>query len=268
MTNNIPEKSILLPFHPVQCGYANKRRQEFEANYSHFLIFYMLEGTAQYTKSRGTSYIEADHIILSNCNTKITVSKASYSWKYFYIVFTGSHAKLYYNIIRNTRGIIPISPLHNISSYFTELCKLEYSQDLHVQMQACYLLHTIIHELILVTHEIQSARLLTPVQQTVVNTAVKYIETHYMENLSVDDICQKVSFSKYYFCKLFKEHTGMSPYQYLTDYRVNKSKEFLSYSKLTIHAIAIDVGFKNTLAYSRAFKNLIGTTPSEYRENF
>ena len=57
-------------------------------------------------------------------------------------------------------------------------------------------------------------------------------------------------------------------YQYLTEYRVNKSKEYLTYSKLSIHAIATEVGFKSTLTYSRSFKKLTDMTPSEFREAF
>lgn len=135
-------------------------------------------------------------------------------------------------------------------------------------MQSCFLLHQIIHELIQVTWEINAARLLTPVQQTVVNTVLRYIDEHYKEELTIDSLCAEVSFSKYYFCKIFKEHTGQTLHQYLTEYRVNKSKEYLTYSKLPIHAVALEVGFKNTLTYSRCFKQYMDMTPSEYREAF
>lgn len=267
-TNYLTDKSVPLPFQLVTCGYSNERHRTFDANYTDFVIFYILEGTAQYTKYKDVSYIGKDNIIISNCNTKISFSRATSEWKYFYTVFRGTHAKLYYNMIRDMKGIIPITPLHNISAYFTELCEYTYDSTLFSQIQACFQLHQIIHELVLVTQEINAARLATPVQQTVVNNALKYIDQHYQEELSIDQICQKVSFSKYYFCKLFKEHTGMTLYQYLTEYRVNKSKEYLTYSKLPIHAIALEVGFKNTLTYSRSFKKITKMTPSEYRERF
>ena len=267
-TNPLPNKYVSLPFQLVRCGFTNERHLSFESNYTDFVIFYVLEGVAQYTKYKDVRYINPETIIISNCNTKLSFSKATAGWKYFYVVFCGSHAKLYYNMIRDTQGIIPILPLHNIRGYFTDLCLMHYKEDIYVQMQACYLLHRIIHELIQVTRNINEARLLTPVQQTVVNTALKYIDEHYKEELTIDKICAKVSFSKYYFCKIFKEHTGMTLHQYLTEYRVNKSKEYLTYSKLPIHAVALEVGFKNTLNYSRSFKQYVKMTPSEYREAF
>ena len=171
-------------------------------------------------------------------------------------------------MIRDSQGVIPITPLHAISSYFTDLCRLDYTQSIYIQMQSCFLLHQIIHELIQVTWEINAARLLTPVQQTVVNTVLRYIDEHYKEELTIDSLCAEVSFSKYYFCKIFKEHTGQTLHQYLTEYRVNKSQEYLTYSQLPIHAVALEVGFKNTLTYSRCFKQYMDMTPSEYREAF
>ena len=88
-----------------------------------------------------------------------------------------------------------VTPLHNITVHFTTLCSYTYTKSLYIQMEACYLLHQIIHELLIVTHEIEKARLLTPVRQTIVNTALRYIDEHYMDELSVDTICQKVNFS-------------------------------------------------------------------------
>lgn len=267
-SNFLSDKSVNLPFQLLQCGFSNDKELNFDVDYSAFIIFYLLEGVVQYHKHKEIQYIHPEHIIISSCNTKLRFYRATPNVKYFYLIFSGSHAKLYYNMIRSKRGVIPISPLHNIASYFTTLCSRNFTSDLFFQMEACYIIHQIIHELLVVTHEIEEARLLTPVQQTIVNTALKYIDKHYKDELSVDIICQKVNFSKFYFCKIFKEHTGKTLYQYLTEYRINKSKEYLTYSKLSIHSIATKVGFKNPLTYSRCFKKLTDMTPSEYRENF
>lgn len=266
--NPLSPKFVHLPFQLVRCGYSNEKHINFEADYQEYLIFYILDGTAQYTKQRDIRYINRDHILISSCNARISLSKATPRWRYFYAVFSGTHAKLFYNMIRDMSNIFPITPIHNICPVFTELCDLDYQEEIFCQMQAYYLLHQLIHELILIAVDINKARMATPIQQTVVNMALKYIDEHYQEDLSVDRICQTVSFSKYYFCKLFKEHTGKTLHQYVTEYRVNKSKDLLTYSKLPIHAIAIEVGFQNSLAYTRAFKQYSHMTPSEYRKTF
>ena len=61
---------------------------------------------------------------------------------------------------------------------------------------------------------------------------------------------------------------GITIHQYVSEFRVNKSKELLTYSKLSINAVAASVGYKNPLTYSRAFEKSMHMTPSEYRKNF
>ena len=50
--------------------------------------------------------------------------------------------------------------------------------------------------------------------------------------------------------------------------RINRAKELLSYSKLSVATIATEMGFKNTLTFIRNFKAYTNMTPSEYRQNF
>ncbi len=264
-TNQQSDKSVSLPFQLIRCGYSNERALRPEVNYQAYCLFYVLSGTACFTKQKDTFYMNKEDAVITSCNTGLSFFRVTPDIEYFYVIITGSSAKLYYNMVRGVNTVIHITPLHNIYSYFTELCTMKMTNDILDQMNVCFVLHEIIHELVLLTQDVDQARLTTPIQQTVVNIAMKYIEEHYREDLTVDKICQEVSFSKYYFCKLFKENTGMTLYQYLIQYRVNKSKELLTYSKLSIHAIALDVGFKNTLSYSRCFKQYNQMTPSEYR---
>ncbi len=132
-------------------------------------------------------------------------------------------------------------------------------------MEACYLLHQIIHELLIVTHEIDEARLLTPVQQTIVNTALKYIDEHYKDDLSVDSICQKVNFSKFYFCKIFKQCFQKSFIMYLSEFRVEKAKELLEDTMVNIKDVSSSVGYRDSNYFAKVFKRMTGCTPSDYR---
>nr|WP_276538846.1 AraC family transcriptional regulator [Murimonas intestini] len=135
-------------------------------------------------------------------------------------------------------------------------------------MRASLIIHNIFFELYNISYNILKTKAITPVQETVINQCLKYIEHNYKNDLDIDTICNEVSFSKYYFCKLFKDHMGITIHQYVSEFRVNKSKELLTYSKLSINAVAASVGYKNPLTYSRAFEKSMHMTPSEYRKNF
>ncbi|NLY76709.1 MAG: helix-turn-helix transcriptional regulator [Tissierellia bacterium] len=71
--------------------------------------------------------------------------------------------------------------------------------------------------------------------------------------------------NKCYFCQLFKRETGKTYSQFLNELRIEKSKELLENTNLSILDIALTVGYNNQNYYSMAFKKLTGTTPKNYK---
>ncbi len=69
-----------------------------------------------------------------------------------------------------------------------------------------------------------------------------------------------------YVCTLFKNETGQTLNQYLTDYRIKMSKQFLSDPLYKITDISAKVGYSDGNYYSKAFRKIVGLSPSEYRE--
>lgn len=98
--------------------------------------------------------------------------------------------------------------------------------------------------------------------------ALKYISENYKSELDIDTICNEISFSKYYFCKIFKKQMGITVHQYVNEFRINKAKELLAYSQLSVSSIAGQVGFKTPLTFMRAFERSVHMTPSEYRSYY
>ena len=261
-----------LPFYIKEVGYCNDRKFIRGAcnNYSDYLFVYSL-CTMKFKKNDEKHPVHSHDIIVSACNTPLTfslpISYGKTQREYLYFIIGGSHAQQFYNYIRRHGCTFHFNKLHHMLDLFLEILEIDYKSDpMSAQMHASSVVHQIYLELYILSQNILNAQKQTPVQDSAVNTALKYIQTHYQSDLSIDAVCNSVSFSKYYFCKLFKEHMGISIHQYVTEFRINKSKELLSYSKLSISAIATSVGFKNALTYTRNFEKLEHMTPSEYSE--
>lgn len=94
---------------------------------------------------------------------------------------------------------------------------------------------------------------------------LRYLETHYMESISLSDIAAQMHLSVPYTSKCFKENVGMGFGEYLTHLRIQKSIPLLLSSEQYILDIALSVGFNNTKTYSRSFYAEYNMTPSEYR---
>lgn len=88
-----------------------------------------------------------------------------------------------------------------------------------------------------------------------------YVGEHLCENLSIDLIANKFYISKYYMMRLFKQETGYTLGQYISQKRLLLAKELLS-SGVPGTQVCYDCGFKDYSTFSRAYKQLFGVTPS------
>ena len=89
----------------------------------------------------------------------------------------------------------------------------------------------------------------------------EFILNHLGEDLAISAIADEVSMSKYHFARLFKQSTGLSPYQYVIRCRIERAKILLSQGNLQISEIGLEVGFADQSQFTRHFKRLTGVTP-------
>lgn len=95
--------------------------------------------------------------------------------------------------------------------------------------------------------------------------ALDYIQAHLDQNIQLDDLAKLLDISVYYFCRLFQQSLGTSPYQYVLQQRVERAKYLLHHSDSSILEISLDCGFSKPSHLARHFHKFVGTTPSKYR---
>lgn len=94
---------------------------------------------------------------------------------------------------------------------------------------------------------------------------LEIMHSNYHIKWSIDDFARQCNMSTYWFIHSFKEYTGMSPLEYLIKIRIDKARELLLDSSLSIKEIASVTGYDNALYFSRVFKKLEGSSPRQYR---
>lgn len=260
------------PFYIKEFGYTSDYKLSLgqKPAYNDYLLLYSIDGTARFTKSKTTCFVQQNTIVVTACNTPLIFTTVSREWHYYYFVISGSHAKYFYNQIRTNNSMIMDNPFTSILDDFMDIYDLMTNEKTSYDetwkyMNISMLLHKIFTSIYDLNANVNAIKKLTPAQETHVNLAVRYIQEHYKEPIDVDSICSEIGFSKYYFCKIFKKQQGQTIHQYLTDYRIKNAKELLAYSKLSVSNIATQVGFKNPLTFIRAFERTVNMTPSEYR---
>lgn len=98
------------------------------------------------------------------------------------------------------------------------------------------------------------------------NTVIEYIDTHYMEDISLDDVATAADFSKFHFSRLFKQYTGFTFCDYIRHRKIRAAEELLDQSDLTVTEIAMQSGFVSLSTFNRVFRQLKHCSPTEYRE--
>ena len=99
-----------------------------------------------------------------------------------------------------------------------------------------------------------------------VKQACAYIQQNYTRSFSLIEVSETIGVSKSYLSRIFKLDTGISLWDYLNRYRIQKAKELLLLSDESVTEIAADVGYEDTGYFSRVFREIAGCSPRAYRK--
>ena len=98
-----------------------------------------------------------------------------------------------------------------------------------------------------------------------IKEALNYIEQNFQNDIAIESLAAFCGLNRTYFGRIFKDTVGQSPQQFLLNYRMTKASELLKLTTLSINDIGNAVGYPNQLHFSRAFKNVYGISPREWR---
>jgi len=151
--------------------------------------------------------------------------------------------------------------LNDIVSEFKDR-KADYSLIVKMKLIAILVMIARIHGETGGMHEITIQR----EKRRMVEKAMAYIEDHYKEQITFEEIAQNSNMSASYLSQLFKTLNGFSVWDYIISKRISFAKKRLSSSNDLILEISLQSGFNSLTNFNRTFKRLTGTSPKEYRK--
>ena len=97
---------------------------------------------------------------------------------------------------------------------------------------------------------------------------ISYVNEHYTEKLSLEEVANQVGFSREYFCRFFKQHMGITFLRYLNEVRISHAGRILMNTDKSISEVMQESGFTNQTIFNRLFKEIYGMTPRQARNSY
>jgi transcriptional regulator GlxA family with amidase domain len=95
-----------------------------------------------------------------------------------------------------------------------------------------------------------------------------HIDRHYAEPLTLGDLASLVGMSKFHLVRAFRRAYGETPIRYLTRRRIERAQDLLRHANLSVTEICMAVGFASLGSFSSRFRELVGESPSAYRDRW
>lgn len=235
-------------------------------SYDSYLIKYTIAGSGSLTYRQKTYTINPNQVIFINCfDMQEYHTHQCDCWENKWIHFNGCNSTKYFNMLYKQFGpVITMPKDNNLVSLLDTILRYNEEPDPYIEAKTSPVVLEILTQLMLAgltQHERPSGK------PSFVDEAIRFIEEHYTEPISAGDIAEQVNISLYHFIREFKKHTGFTPYEYLTKFRLSKAKYLLS-SDISVAEIAEAIGFPNPSTFIRVFKSTENVTPNKYRKLF
>ncbi len=222
-------------------------------HYHTFLLARILEGELHVRFKDYTTCAGEGSIVFLDCKQVHGYwAKSPVTFQWFH--FDGCSVQGYFDYLTDQHNIC-FPGRHELFLSFDSILE-ELKTDHGNEHRLSFLIHSILGLLAVVDKR---------KEPPAVTDAIRYMETHYRDNISIEDIAGQLALNPRYFSKLFKKHTDSSPHQYLLALRLRRAKSLLLETSLSVQQISEECGFTSSTHFIRAFKQENDITPQKYR---
>jgi len=217
------------------------------------VLVIMLEGTLYFHEdgkpvqvSKGEYYIQKQGLFQEG----VIPSDDAY---YYYIHFRGNY--------KNEKTTLPLSGNAYFRENFDGFERLNFLQNIKAtkveKMAEFYRILVKLKHAVGINHN-----------REIVLQLVSLITEDMQKTYSLEQLAAHCNYSKNHLIRIFREETGQTPFDYITDLRINVAKNLLENSNMPIHAISDSCGFGNYINFYKSFTKRQNTTPELYRMQY
>ena len=181
-------------------------------------------------------------------------------WETYWITFSGWGTEHFFDV---DAMVIPVPDEVSFPDKFNKILSLESNQQWNLQSSAyLYSLLLDCKELIPEEESASAYKL-----RKKLKSCLKYIHNNYMNEIELSHLADISGISREHLCRIFRQYTGMRPFEYITKTRIQKAKELLIVnSDMSITDIAHMSGFQSSSYFASVFRKHTNMTPEQFRK--
>ena len=227
--------------------------------FDYYFLAVVDSGTLAVSYSRQRIAVHTGEVLLLDCR-KPHVYSAVEEVSFRYIYFRGGSSEAYYRLLSGETGYL-ICPVCSVEMQSAMQSVFTLATDnIYDEHRVSVQLYRILAEL---SHQDGDGE---AVQNETILQAITYMEHHFFENITITQIADAVNLSEYYFSRLFRRCTSLSPHAYVVNLRIAMARKLLSHTQKSVECIAEECGFHSTTNFIRSFREHAGCTPKQFRK--
>ncbi len=232
-------------------------------NYDSYLILFTYSG-AGYLEYNGLEYYlkEGDGFFI-DCRKPHFYRSDSKLWLHSVLHFDGVQVSNFFQLFEKRGSVRFSSSINGFYQYHLENLVTIYDRSpCYMELQISNEIYQLLTEIIVKADNIHSN---TNSLSEVMRYLIKYMESNYNLQLTLDYLAKFSGISKYHLCREFKKYSGFTPNEYLIRLRIEQAKFLLHNTKITVARIAQLVGIPDENNFNYHFKKREGITPGKFR---
>ncbi|MBQ1459209.1 AraC family transcriptional regulator [Butyrivibrio fibrisolvens] len=261
-------KSSLIHLQEVGSLQATRQHTSSRQGLGSYLFFLIESGSGSLSYEGKTYALSAGDCVFIDCRKPYSHTTSKELWKLDWVHFQGTNMEnIYQKYIE--RGGAPLFHADNPKHYLDLIDNIygiassdDYLRDMKIYEQLTKLLTLLMEE----SWNPENMPENTAGKKKSLQDIKAYLETNYVQKLTLDDLSARFYINKYYLTRIFKEQYGSTITGYILELRITRAKHLLRFTEMPIDDIASAVGIGDSNYFSRIFRKIEGTTPHNYRK--
>ncbi len=245
---------------------AHKPHTSQRSDLQSYLFMIVISGKGTLTYQGEVYPLSAGQCAWIDCRKAYAHRTSDDLWKLQWIHFYGPTLHAIYDKYQERGGgpVITTKKTAVFSQQWQQLYEIadtfDHIRDMHINEQ----LNTLLTLLMAESWHPESQSKPAPKRQNL-QQIKDYLDLHFAERISLDDLAARFFINKYYLTRIFHEQFGTTINTYLTSLRITRAKHLLRFSELTLEEIAQACGLQNANYLNRVFRKVEGEGPGAYR---